>query len=171
VLRSRLPDLVPRHRRGRTDRGPRCADRSRRPLGRAGPRSAAPRTIDGLQIRGELPGRARTARIVLLQEQIERKPEAALGKTACAAMACRATIGKQPGGRFALIDILSLCPTADQHGDCAKGKQTAPQLLQRHDFRHHLHAPALACPRHPLPQQNLPCHAEQTPANHVLHRG
>jgi hypothetical protein len=59
---------------------------------------------------------------VLSQEQVERKPESALGKTACTAMTCRATIRKQPGGWFALVDILSVCATADQHRNCAKGE-------------------------------------------------
>jgi hypothetical protein len=77
---------------------------------------------------------------VLLQEQEERKTEAALGKTACAAMTCRATIRKQLGGRFALIEILSVCRAADQHRNCAKGEQTAPQFLQQHKFRRYLHA-------------------------------
>jgi len=77
---------------------------------------------------------------VLLQEQEERKTEAVLGKTARAAMACRATIRKQPGGRFALIEILSVCHTADEHGNRAKGKQTVPQFLERHRFRRYLHA-------------------------------
>src|ERR1700726_2786333 len=54
---------------------------------------------------------------------------------------CRATVRKQPGGRFALIDILSMCPGADQHGNCAEDEQTAPPLLQRHKFRRYLHAP------------------------------
>jgi hypothetical protein len=57
---------------------------------------------------------------VLLQEQEQRKPEAALGKTACAAMTCRATVCKQPGGRFALVDILSVRPAADQYSNGAK---------------------------------------------------
>jgi hypothetical protein len=77
---------------------------------------------------------------VLLQEQEKRKPEATLGKTAGAAMACRATIRKQLGGRFALIEILSVCRAADQHENCAKGEQTAPQLLRRHEFQRYLHA-------------------------------
>jgi hypothetical protein len=59
---------------------------------------------------------------VLLQEKVQRKSEAALGKTACAAMTCRATVRKQPGGRFALIQILGVRPTADQHGHCANGE-------------------------------------------------
>jgi len=130
----RLSGLLCRHRRGRTDRGPRCARRRSRRLRRGGSRSAALWSIDGLQIRGERPGRTRTGRVVLLQEQEQRKSEAALGKTACAAMTCRATVRKQLGGRFALIEILSVRPAADQHRHCANGEQTAPQ------FRY-LHAP------------------------------
>jgi hypothetical protein len=59
---------------------------------------------------------------VLLQEQVEREAEAALGKTACASMTCRATIRKQPRGRFALIEILGVRRTADQHRNYAKGE-------------------------------------------------
>jgi hypothetical protein len=59
---------------------------------------------------------------VLLQEQEERKTEAALGKTACAVMTSRATVRKQLVGRFALIEILSVCRTANQHGNYAKGE-------------------------------------------------
>src|SRR5260221_9492740 len=55
-------------------------------------------------------------------------------------MTCRAPVREQPGGRFALIDILSVCPAADQHGKCAKDEQTAPPFLQRHKFRRTLHA-------------------------------
>ena len=47
--------------------------------------------------------------------------EAALGKTACAAMTCRATLRKQLGGGFAPVEILGVRPTVDQHGNCAKG--------------------------------------------------
>src|SRR6266481_2203877 len=72
----RLSGLLRRHRCGRTDRGPRCARRRRRRLRRGGSRSAALRSIDGLQIRGERPGRTRTGRVVLLQEQVERQSEA-----------------------------------------------------------------------------------------------
>jgi hypothetical protein len=59
---------------------------------------------------------------VLLQEQEERETKAALGKTACAAMTCRATIPKQLGGRFALIEILGMCGAADQYQKSAKGE-------------------------------------------------
>jgi hypothetical protein len=131
--------LVSGHRRGRTDRGPRCAGRNRR-LGRGGARLAAPWAVDGLQIGGERPGRTRIARIVLLQEKVQRETEAALGKTACAAMTCRATVREQPGGRLALIEILSVRRTADQHVHCAKDEQTAPPFLPRHKFRCCLHA-------------------------------
>jgi hypothetical protein len=59
---------------------------------------------------------------VLLQEQEERKTKAVLGKTARAAMTCRATIRKQLGSRFALIEILGVCHAADQCRNCAKGE-------------------------------------------------
>jgi hypothetical protein len=59
---------------------------------------------------------------MLLQEQEQRQPEAALGKTACAVMTGRATIRKQPFGRFALIEILGVRRTADQQRNGAKGE-------------------------------------------------
>jgi|HubBroStandDraft_2_1064218.scaffolds.fasta_scaffold388283_2 hypothetical protein len=52
---------------------------------------------------------------MLLQEREEREPEAALGKTACAAMTRRTTIRKQPRRRFALIEILSMCRSAYEY--------------------------------------------------------
>jgi hypothetical protein len=72
---------------------------------------------------------------MLFQEQEECGTEAALGETACAAMACRATIRKQPHCRFALIEILSLCRTADERIDCTKDEPTAPQFRLRHARR------------------------------------
>src|SRR5260370_12557207 len=33
-----------------------------------------------------------------------------------------------------------MCPTADQHGNCAEDEQTAPPFLQRHTSRRTLHA-------------------------------
>jgi hypothetical protein len=65
---------------------------------------------------------------MLFQEQEERETEAAPGKTACAAMTCRATIRKQPRGRFALIEILSVCRSADVHINGSEDEQTAPQF-------------------------------------------
>jgi hypothetical protein len=132
---SHLSGLTSRHRHGRTHRGPRCVIRRRRRPHRDGSRFAARCTIDGLQIGGERPGRARTARVVLLQVQEERESEATLGKTACAAMTCRATVGKQLGNRFALIEILGVCRSTDQHGNYAKGEQTAPQSPWQRPFR------------------------------------
>jgi hypothetical protein len=57
---------------------------------------------------------------VLLQKQEKRETEASLGKTARAAMTCRATICKQLGGRFALIEVLSVCGAAGQRANRAK---------------------------------------------------
>jgi hypothetical protein len=57
---------------------------------------------------------------VLLQKQKQRQAEAALGKAACAVMACRAAVGKQLGRRFSLIEILSVCRTAGQRSNCTK---------------------------------------------------
>ena len=67
---------------------------------------AALRTVDGLEIRGQRPGRRRIRCVVLLQVQIEREAEAALGEAARAAMAGRATLGKQFWRGLALIEIL-----------------------------------------------------------------
>jgi hypothetical protein len=65
---------------------------------------------------------------MLLQEQEEREPEAALGKTACGAMTCRTTIRKQARGRFALIEILSICRSADECQNGSEDERTAPQF-------------------------------------------
>jgi hypothetical protein len=59
---------------------------------------------------------------VIFQEQEERQTKAALGKTARAAMTCRATIRKQLGGRFALIEILRVCRAADRCRNGANGE-------------------------------------------------
>jgi hypothetical protein len=72
---------------------------------------------------------------MLFQEQEECGTEAALGETARAAMTCRATIRKQPRGRFALIEILSVCRSADEHTNGAKDEQTAPQFWLRQELR------------------------------------
>jgi hypothetical protein len=72
---------------------------------------------------------------MLLQEQEEREPEAALGKTACAAMTCRTTIREQPRGRFALIEILSMCRSAREHKNCSEDERTAPQFRLRHELQ------------------------------------
>jgi len=63
---------------------------------------------------------------VVFQEKIEREFEAALGETTGAAMTGRATVSKQLGGRFALIDILCVCRRAGQRDDDAKRGQSAP---------------------------------------------
>ncbi len=102
---------------------------------RSGARLAALIAIDRLQVGGERPGRIRIAGVVVFQEKIEREIEAALGETAGAAMTRSATVSKQPGGRFALIDILCVCRCAGQHSDDAKGEQSAPRFLQRDQFR------------------------------------
>jgi hypothetical protein len=72
---------------------------------------------------------------MLLQEQEEREPEAALGKTACAAMTCRATIRKQPRGRLALIEILGMGRSADERKNGSKDKRIAPQFWLRHELQ------------------------------------
>jgi hypothetical protein len=72
---------------------------------------------------------------MLLQEHEEREPEAAPGKTARAAMTCRTTIRKQPRGRFALIEILGLCRSADEHKHGSEDKRTAPQFWMRHEVQ------------------------------------
>src|SRR5260370_41434800 len=55
-------------------------------------------------------------------------------------MTGRATIRKQLGARFALIEILSLRRTGDQHRNHASREQTAPQSLARHKCRCYMHA-------------------------------
>ena len=88
----------------------------------ASPRRLAVAHYRRTEIGGERPGRSSIARVVLLQEQEERETEAAFGETSCAAMTCRAIVGKQHGDRFALIEILGVCRAADQHSNCAKGE-------------------------------------------------
>lgn len=75
---------------------------------------------------------------MFVQEREQRGTRAALGKAAWAAMARRATVRKQPRCRFALIEILGLCPgraekSADQRNHRAKDKPTPPQLSLRHE--------------------------------------
>ena len=72
---------------------------------------------------------------MLLQEHEEREPEAALGKTACAAMTCHATIRKQLRSRFALIEILSMCRSADEHNNGSEDERIAPQFWLRHKLQ------------------------------------
>ncbi len=67
---------------------------------------------------------------MLLQEQEQRQTEAALGKTAGAAMTCRATVGKQLRRRFTLIDILGVCGSASQHRDRAKTEYTKTEYTK-----------------------------------------
>lgn len=45
---------------------------------------------------------------MLLQKQIKREAETAFGQASCAAMACLAIVGKQPGAGLAGIEILRL---------------------------------------------------------------
>jgi len=55
---------------------------------------------------------------MLLQEQIKRQAETSLGEASCAAMAARATIGKKPATRLALVEILGVRRRArKQHRD------------------------------------------------------
>ena len=96
--------------------------------------------VDRRQIIGELRGGVRTGRVMFLQERQQRGTGAALGKAARVAMARRATVRKQPRCRFALIEILGLCPgrgekSADQRNHRAKHKPTPPQLSLRHELR------------------------------------
>jgi hypothetical protein len=62
---------------------------------------------------------------VLLQEPEEREIKTAFGKSACAVMTPGATAREQLGGRFTLIEILSMS-RADQHNNCNRTEQTAP---------------------------------------------
>jgi hypothetical protein len=72
---------------------------------------------------------------MLLQELEKRGTGTAPGETACAAMACRAAIGKQPCGRFALIEILGMRRNAAQRIKGAEHEQAAPQLWLRHELQ------------------------------------
>jgi hypothetical protein len=72
---------------------------------------------------------------MLLQKLEKRGTGAAPGETACAAMACRAAIGKQPRGRFALIEILGMRRNAAERIKGAEHEQTAPQSRLRHELR------------------------------------
>jgi hypothetical protein len=77
---------------------------------------------------------------MFLQEREQRGAGAALGKAAGAAMAGRATVRKQSRCRFALIEILGLCPghvekSAYQRNHRAKDKPTPSQLSLRHELR------------------------------------
>jgi len=79
---------------------------------------------------------------VVSQEHEERETEATLGKTACAAMTCHATIGEQLHARFALIKILSVGTGAGQHRP-GNGKQTTSQ---RRSFQCYAHAAVILRP-------------------------
>jgi hypothetical protein len=59
---------------------------------------------------------------MILQERVERETQAAFGEPAGAAMTSRATIRKQLGCRFTLIEILSLGRSAGQSIDYAESK-------------------------------------------------
>lgn len=147
--------LTRRHRLQRAKRGPRRAVCRRLRLCRYGARWVAPWRIDGLQIRGERPGRTRIAGVVLLQEQEQRQTEAALGKSAGAVMTSHATIRKQFGGRFSLIEILGMRCSAAQHGNGDEHKQPVPQLLRRDKPRGYLHAPVVLRTRAALIKRRL----------------
>ena len=112
----------------------RCRSTTRRFPG-TNSRSAALRTVDGCQIGGELAGRGRIARIVLLQILEQLGTATAFAKTVWAAMACRATIRKQLRRRFALIEILGMCRSAGERIEGAEGKQTMPQCWLRLERR------------------------------------
>ena len=71
---------------------------------------------------------------MFLQKQIEREVEAALGEPARAAMAGRATFGKQFWRRFALIEILREGHRSAHRHDHGKDKQTAARFHWRHQF-------------------------------------
>jgi len=73
-------------------------------------------------------------------------------------MTCCASVRKQLGWRFGLIEILRVCRTADQHGNRANRDHAVPRLLPRHKFR------CYACHSRPSPQQDRPRDVEQVPA-------
>ena len=96
--------------------------------------------VDRREISRELRGGVRTGRVVFFQEREQRETEAAFGETAWAAMACRATVRKQPRRRFALVEILGLGggrveQSAGERNDRADNEQIAPQLWLRDEFQ------------------------------------
>ena len=95
-------------------------------------------TLDGFEVGGEGPGRTRIAGIMLLQEQIKGDPEAALGKTAGAAMTTRAIVRKHPGCRFAFVDILRMDGFAGQPGNGAQGENEREHMPPRSPARRDL---------------------------------
>ena len=62
---------------------------------------------------------------MILQKHEKRYAIATFCQTARATMACDATIGKQPCGRFTFIEILGKGVSADEHIDGPEGEQTA----------------------------------------------
>jgi len=78
---------------------------------------------------------------MLLQEQIEREPEPALGETAGAAVTGRAIVGKHPGGRFAFVEILRVDGAGCDRGKDAKGETNDEKMpiqsLSPREFRRH----------------------------------
>jgi hypothetical protein len=69
---------------------------------------------------------------MLLQEQIEREAEAALGQSSRAVMAGHAAIRKQSCARFAFIEILRSRRHQDQQRSDAKGEQDASAPNRSH---------------------------------------
>jgi hypothetical protein len=65
---------------------------------------------------------------MVFQIHKKREAEASLGKAAGAAMTCGAAIGKQTRTRLALIEILSVCRSADEKAKAAENQEPA-QLL------------------------------------------
>ena len=73
---------------------------------------------------------------MVLQKQKQGGTEAAPGQTAGAAMTGRATIRKQTHCRFALINILTVCRSAEKRINSSEDEQTAAQFfLSRHELR------------------------------------
>jgi len=111
-----------------------------------GSRPGALWRIDGFQIGSEGPGRSRIADVVLLQEEVERETDAALGQSAWAVMAGRASVREQLGRRFPLIEILRIGGRTCQHGNGAnrnkgdKREQMAPRFLLRPRLIRYRHA-------------------------------
>lgn len=70
--------------------------------------------INRLQISAQRRCRGGAARVVLLQEQIERQAETALGEAASRAVAGGAAVGEQPRAGFTSIEVFRPCATDNE---------------------------------------------------------
>src|SRR5215472_3056538 len=90
----------------RTERASRKPNAMRRLFRGRGTGLAARRLVEGLQIGGKLPGRARVADVMLLQKHVERKAEATFGQALRAVVTGHTGFRKQSRARFTLVEVL-----------------------------------------------------------------